>query len=365
MENDIVNRLQSFNLLEEGAKGFQLEPSDIQISHEECKRSLVGKVFGDKKANFTGLKNTLNGIWNTSKPFKISELKNNLFQFIFESEQDKMKIFNGRSWIFDGQYLILKQWSEELNVQSESFQRTLIWIQVWNLPAHWLSLNAGFRFNNMFEDVVDVLIPETGSKNGRHKKILASVNLEKPLLRGTNITCNSKSVWVDFKYEHLAIFCYYYGQVGQLEKNCVNKRQDITAGDVKQEQYGEWLRAMPLSRILRQPTERSLVKESVGDRNPIQTTEVGTESTEEVLIQGEASKGVRERKYPKIQEIVRSNGICVDLGAKADPRQELAVGCPTSGVSAEGIGGMQWMSKAPLCDVQEIGYRVQDLWSTL
>lgn len=166
MEYDIVKRLQSFNLLEEEARGIQLELRDIQISYEECRRSLIGKVFGNKATNFIGLRNTLSGIWNTSKPFKIWELGNNLFQFTFELEYDKQKIFNGKPWVFDNQYLILKPWSKELNIQSESFQNTLMWIHVWNLPSRWLSMNVGFRFKNLFEDVLDVIIPETGSRKG-------------------------------------------------------------------------------------------------------------------------------------------------------------------------------------------------------
>lgn len=122
MEYDISKRLQNFKLWEEEARGIQFEPGDIQISHEECRRSLIGKVFGSKAANFTGLRNTLNSIWETTKPFKISEFGNNLFQFFFELEQDKLQIYNGGPWIFDGQYLILKPWSEDLTPQSQIFK---------------------------------------------------------------------------------------------------------------------------------------------------------------------------------------------------------------------------------------------------
>lgn len=49
------------------------------------------------------------------------------------------------------------------------------------------SKDAGFKFKNLFENVTDVLILETGSKKGRHLKILAEVDLDKPLLRGCKI----------------------------------------------------------------------------------------------------------------------------------------------------------------------------------
>lgn len=88
-------------------------------------------------------------------------------------------------------------------------------------------------------DVLDVIVPETGSKRGRCIKILALVNLTKLLYKGTFISCGDKLVWVEFGYENLATFCYYCGKVGHLEKNCENKRIDSTSGIGSPNQYGD------------------------------------------------------------------------------------------------------------------------------
>ena len=90
---------------------------------------------------------------------------------------------------------------------------------------------------------MDVLIPETGSKRGMHLKILAKINLDKPLLRGTKVKFNNKSVWVEFKYENLAFFYFYCGKVGHMEKNCEIRKNDVKTGSVVEGQYGGWLRA--------------------------------------------------------------------------------------------------------------------------
>lgn len=113
MDQDVLSRLQSFKLRDEEASGFQLDSSDIQLNKKECLRSLIGKIHGDKVANFTGLKKTLCTIWTSIGVFKIREMGANLYQFVFSSQQDKMRILNGKAWIFDGQFLILKPWSED------------------------------------------------------------------------------------------------------------------------------------------------------------------------------------------------------------------------------------------------------------
>lgn len=138
--------------------------------------------------------------------------------------------------MFDGQYIILKPWVETMNALTEKFNSTTVWLQVWNLPNNWLAKNTGFRFKSLFKDVLDVIIHETDSTLGRHMKILAVVNLEKPLFRGTT-------------------FCYYCGKVSHLERNCGKKRLDRHASKLKEDQYGEWLRAVQIARQKRQQAE--------------------------------------------------------------------------------------------------------------
>lgn len=65
-----------------------------------------------------------------------------------------------------------------------------------------------YKFKTLFASVSNVLIHESRSKNSK-------INLNKPLLWGCKIQHNGKEVWTEFKYENLAIFCFYCGRVGQ------------------------------------------------------------------------------------------------------------------------------------------------------
>lgn len=46
------------------------------------------------------------------------------------------------------------------------------------------------------------------------------VNLTKALYRDTFLRFGDKSVWVEFSYKNLAVFCYNCGMVGHVERNC-------------------------------------------------------------------------------------------------------------------------------------------------
>lgn len=123
MDLDVLQRLQAFKLREEEVGDLHLDASDIQLSREECRHSIIGKVFGDKQVNFVGLRNTLTSIWSTIGPFKIRELGTNLFHFVFTNTQDQQKVLHGTAWTFDGHFLVMKPWREDLNLNLEDFSK--------------------------------------------------------------------------------------------------------------------------------------------------------------------------------------------------------------------------------------------------
>lgn len=128
MDSDILNYFKNFQLGAEEDEGFRVELEDVQLSTNECHRSLMGKLYGKKIANFTGFKNTLDVMWPLAKPQRIKELGVNLFQFVFATEQDKNKILNGKAWTFDSQFLILKPWFERTDFTIVNFNKLSIWI---------------------------------------------------------------------------------------------------------------------------------------------------------------------------------------------------------------------------------------------
>ncbi|CAA0812266.1 Unknown protein [Striga hermonthica] len=100
-------------ILSEKEDGLQVEEQDIAVGVKKCGLSLIGKIFGDKKTNSSGLKVTLGNIWVTSKPFSIRNLAQSMFQFIFQLAEDRDKILLGKTWSFDDQYILLKEWTPD------------------------------------------------------------------------------------------------------------------------------------------------------------------------------------------------------------------------------------------------------------
>lgn len=96
-----------------------------------------------------------------------------------------------------------------------------------------------------------MLIPESGSKEGRFAKMLVEVNLTQPLIRATTIYFEGEKRWVTFRYEQLPAFCYYCGRLGHSERNCGKKIMDSKNLKLQEGQYREWLRAEMAGLVLK------------------------------------------------------------------------------------------------------------------
>lgn len=90
---------------------------------------------------------------------------------------------------------------------------------------------------------MNVILPENRSKQDRLVKILVEIVLNKPLLRGTKIILDGEQEWIEFKYELLPSLCFYCGLIGNQEKSCEKKVEDSQNDQVREKQYGTWLRA--------------------------------------------------------------------------------------------------------------------------
>ncbi|KAK6163397.1 hypothetical protein DH2020_000261 [Rehmannia glutinosa] len=243
MASELVGSLKKFSLSEQENKGIILEEVDVALNLGESHRSLFGKIHGIKKVSFMGLRNTLQSLWVTKAQFVIRELGVNRYQFVFQNDEDLEKVFNSKVWTFDSQYILLKKWSEGMVIENEVFEEVNLWLQAWNIPNHWISTETGLKVGKLFANTRDILIPESGSSKGRVIKLLVSVNLNKPLLRGINLKLGEISLWVDFKYENLMGLCFYCGYIGHFERACETRKNDLLKGRFCEGQFGEWLRA--------------------------------------------------------------------------------------------------------------------------
>ena len=136
---------------------------------------------------------------------------------------------------------MLNRWEAGIEENTEAFRFAPLWVQVWNLPIHWISKEAGKKIGKVLKEVKEFLISHTGGKEGKHLKMLVWADMTQPLLRRTAVKMNGVLKWINFRYERVPDFCYKCGIVGHSEKKCKNE-VSIKKGQ-HENQYGPWLRA--------------------------------------------------------------------------------------------------------------------------
>lgn len=243
MESEVMSRLKAFSLSASETQGVDLVDEDVCVGLEEGRRSLIRKMFGEKRTNFVGVRSAMMRLWQHRGLSKVVALAPNVYQFIFQDAANREGVLQGRPWIFDNQLLVLMPWEENWNWKDERFNVSPFWIQVWHIPPHWMSIETGRKIGGLIGNVRDVMLMDTGGREGRYLKIQVDIDITTPLQRGTMLKYKMQECWVEFKYEQLPIFCFYCGQIGHNEKSCVKRKDDVVSNKVKNDQFGHWLRA--------------------------------------------------------------------------------------------------------------------------
>ncbi|CAJ2634985.1 unnamed protein product [Trifolium pratense] len=130
---------------------------------------------------------------------------------------------------------------DEMCKDNESFSRTL----VGKLRSEGLAKKLGNSLGN-FEEM-DL---KECNRMGKFLRIRVSLDLRKPLKRGSKHNFQGKEIWVDYKYERLPKFCFACGRIGHQMRDCedIEDHHEHQYSDLeeKQQAFGPWLRASPL-----------------------------------------------------------------------------------------------------------------------
>ncbi|XP_027098956.1 uncharacterized protein [Coffea arabica] len=242
MAKELVEIMQNFTLSSKGRGSTYLDLGDVDDGIMDCQDSLIGKIKGEKIANFTGVKKFVTVAWSYPKGLEVIELWPNLFQFTIPDAQDKERIWLRGPRVTDNQILVLREWEIGIEENDSAFNLAPLCVQFWNLPLHWLTKSVEKKIGAIFDEVKDVIIQQTGGKEGKHMKILVQADISQPLLRGTTVQMNGVNKWLSFRYEKCSDFCYSCGIIGHSERNC--KEPAVVKSGQHQNQYGPWLRAV-------------------------------------------------------------------------------------------------------------------------
>ncbi|CAL1372527.1 unnamed protein product [Linum trigynum] len=215
----------------------------------ERKRSeiLVGKLICEKKYNAGGMDMLIARNWRDVKKPTVVQIDINTFVITFCSPEDKEKIWEARPWKIADTLLVLKEWTEQGKVRTDSldFNRSRIWIQIHDFPSDLRTEeNVALPLGEIFKELIRG--DESGVAEGIYMnfiRVLVVLDISEPLPPGFYIEIEEgKEHWVEFKYERLpSNCCYCCGRIGHTQLVCKHPEEYIEG------RYGDWIRAGPHS----------------------------------------------------------------------------------------------------------------------
>ncbi|KAL0004792.1 hypothetical protein SO802_012353 [Lithocarpus litseifolius] len=139
-------------------------------------------------------------------------------------------------WTFDKYLVALHKLETDEQVKTVNFDKASFWVQIHDLPPRRMKKDVGVSIGRTLGEVEDVDMGEEGKALGRCIRV--------KLNRGRLVSFGSReSLWVNFKYERLLIFCYWCGKLNHDDKDCVLWISSKGSLRKEDQQYGVWLRA--------------------------------------------------------------------------------------------------------------------------
>ena len=64
----------------------------------------------------------------------------------------------------DNQILVIKEWEVGCERNLNHFRFAHLWVQIWNLPVHWMCRAVGFKLGKLFRSTREVIVPPRGER---------------------------------------------------------------------------------------------------------------------------------------------------------------------------------------------------------
>ncbi|KAH7855261.1 hypothetical protein Vadar_023005 [Vaccinium darrowii] len=292
MADEVVEKLGNVHLSDDEGDEIVLHDGLVQEAVSSCRFSFLGKLLSTKRYNTMAMKDSLPRAWGMPTTLKIVELDGNLFHFQFESEDHFLKVINGGPWNFDNHLLVIRVWEPGLVSKDVVFHSLECWVQIWGLPAGFITPVIGETVGNKIGNVIAVDSKAMAAGRGRFIRVRVHLSLDKPLKRGSNIVLGKGSRhWLDYKYERVNVVCFYCGLIGHDMNGCSTREEDEKLGQARPNKFGEEIKA------------GSGVRKGVG----ISAVEVGNSDggLQKVGATGAAAANQRSGKGPLIPDSVR------------------------------------------------------------
>ncbi|XVF67504.1 hypothetical protein PTKIN_Ptkin10aG0126500 [Pterospermum kingtungense] len=216
------DRLKGLAITEENDEGFEfteLGEEQPATNYELC---LVGTFVMNRTLNFNVMKHRMACIWQPGCGMVVKDLRSKLILFRFYHPVDVKKVLDGGPWSFDNHLLLLHELKQGDDPMDIPLYLASFWVQVHDLTLGFFSEVVGKALGNYIGTFLEYDKRNVFYVDRPYMRIRVSVDIRQPLKKGKKVK-KPGSEWIvcKFQYERLPSFCFIYGMIGHIDRNCV------------------------------------------------------------------------------------------------------------------------------------------------
>ncbi|KAF5197585.1 zinc ion binding / nucleic acid binding protein [Thalictrum thalictroides] len=181
---------------------------------------LVG-YFIDKKLPFRMVRDVLTKSWKIKGSFNMTT-DDEIFYFKFQQQDDKKTILEQGPVFIAGRLFVLKQWTQELEMNKHKLLTLPIWVKIWKLPKTlWnkagLSYVASLLGEPLFSDEATC-----SRERLSFAKVCVEVAADFKFMSSLQLNMGSSIVTLEFEYPWKPAICNKCKRFGHKSPKCMN-----------------------------------------------------------------------------------------------------------------------------------------------
>lgn len=143
---------------------IMVDKSPSDSNKKKSSRSLVGRLCSSRTVGKEVIQTTMAKIWKISMPTIFKEIRQNLLTIMFATEADKLKVVEGRPWLFDNLLIALKPLGSTLTPKKMVIDKEAFWVQLHDLSVMCMNRFFGNLIGSSIGQVLDadVELDDTG-----------------------------------------------------------------------------------------------------------------------------------------------------------------------------------------------------------
>jgi hypothetical protein len=140
------------------------DTADLRMKSGRC---LIERLMSDRRIQKEAFPMMMSRLWKTLDSVAFKEIHDNLWLIEFSNESDKNRVKDGRPWLFDRSVLVLKEVEESIPPTQMDFTKSLLWVQVHEMPLTCMNREVGHRIGSTLGMVEEVDVIDDGVGWGR------------------------------------------------------------------------------------------------------------------------------------------------------------------------------------------------------